>query len=76
MENMEPQPTNLPEHLPLKFRPDQVEGRLSPEELEEYNRLTDALYGPASMETDISEDDPRHERWLQLAKQADVQSYL
>ena len=71
MESMD-KGSHLPEHMPFKFRPHQVEGRLTLEELDEYNRLTNELYGPESF--DVPDDDPRHERWLELAKQADVKS--
>lgn len=60
----------LPEHIPMKYSPEQVEGKLTEEELMELNTLVDTLFIPEPGDVEIDGEDPRFKRWLELDAKA------
>ena len=70
MEQFSGAPQALPENIPMKYLPDQVEGRLTGDELSELNRLVDELFVPEPGDAEIDGTDPRYERWLELDAKA------
>lgn len=63
-------PQALPDQIPMKYSPEQVEGKLTVEELLELNTLVDALFIPEPGDVEIDGDDPRFKRWLELDAKA------
>lgn len=64
MENQEKK-GGLPSNIPLKYSPEDVEGKLTSTELEELNALVDRFAIDEDFEATID-----HDRWLELDNKA------
>jgi len=63
-EGLEKPSSGLPENMPVKYTPEQVEGKLTAEELAELNGLVEKFPGFSG------EEDPDYVRWLELDRRA------
>ncbi len=63
-------PQALPDQIPMKSSPEEVEGKLTADELLELNTLFNALFIPEPGDVEINGDDPRFIRWQELNAKA------